>query len=108
MKINNIQISNYKVFHDLQLDFGQKSAVLFGVNGTGKSTVLSAINYIFRVFLNQMNPVQSKAFEKFTDDMITSGNDQLSIHATVHLKDYYLLARFYKKPAKVQRALFVF
>ena len=65
MRIKRIEINNYKVFHNLKLEFNNKNAVLFGINGVGKSTVLSAINYIFRVFLNQMNPAQSKAYESF-------------------------------------------
>ena len=50
MRIKSIELNNFKVFHDLKLDFNNKNVVLFGVNGVGKSTVLSAINYIFRVF----------------------------------------------------------
>ena len=105
MKIINIRIKNYKVFRNLYLEFAGKSAVLFGVNGVGKSTVLSAINYIFRVFLNQMNPVQSKAFEKFQDEMVSVGGDSLNIEATVKLSDYHYLTRNYKPAKKNDRSV---
>ena len=104
MKIKEIDIKNYKVFRNLTIRFDGKSAVLFGVNGVGKSTVLSAINYIFRVFLNQMNPVQSKAFEKFQDEMVSVGCDDLEISATVQLTENHLLVRKYKPAAKNVRS----
>lgn len=106
MKIQHLQIHNFKVFRDVDLFFGGKSTVLFGVNGVGKSTVLSAINYIFRVFLNQMNPVQSRAYERFQDDMISVNSEgPLVLTAEIKLEDMtYLLARTYKATAKNSRA----
>ena len=104
MKLINIRLRNYKVFKELYLDLSGKSTVLFGVNGVGKSTVLSAISFIFRVFLNQMNPAQSKAFEKFQDDMLTVGSDCLEIQASVKLMDTYLLARNYRPAEKNSRS----
>ena len=103
MRIKSIEINNYKVFHNLKLDFNNKNAVLFGINGVGKSTVLSAINYIFRVFLNQVNPAQSKAFESFKDEMVSVGFNRLEINATVRLKDTHLLSRTYNVSVKNQR-----
>lgn len=103
MLIKSISIKNYKAFRDLNLNFDGRSTVLFGINGVGKSTVLSAINYIFRVFLNQMNPVQSKAFESFQDEMVSVGYENLEIKATVSLQDNYLLSRSYKLSRTNQR-----
>lgn len=103
MRIKSIELNNYKVFHDLKLDFNNKNVVLFGVNGVGKSTVLSAINYIFRVFLNQINPAQSKAYESFKDEMVSVGANRLEINASVKLKDTHLLSRTYNVSVKNQR-----
>ena len=103
MRIKSIELNNFKVFHDLKLDFNNKNVVLFGVNGVGKSTVLSAINYIFRVFLNQINPAQSKAYESFKDEMVSVGANRLEINASVKLKDTHLLSRTYNVSVKNQR-----
>ena len=103
MRIKSIELNNFKVFHDLKLDFNNKNVVLFGVNGVGKSTVLSAINYIFRVFLNQINPAQSKAYESFKDEMVSVGSNRLEINASVKLKDTHLLSRTYNVSVKNQR-----
>ena len=103
MRLYSVEMENYKLFHKMIIPFNGKSTVLFGVNGTGKSTVLSAINFIFRVFINQMNPVQSKAFEKLTDEMISVGEKYLHIRADVQLDDVYLLSRRYVRSPRNQR-----
>ena len=61
---------------------------------------MSAINYVFRVFVNQINPSQSKAFERFRDEMISVKEDHLEISATVKLDDNYLLSRRYSRSRK--------
>lgn len=103
MKLKRIRIENYKVFRELDLFVDGRSTVLFGINGVGKSTVLSAVNYIFRVFLNQLNPAQSRAFEKFQDEMIHAGSEDLKIEAIIELKENFLLSRNYKKTVKNSR-----
>lgn len=47
MKIKSLHIKNYRVFHDQFISF-DKYTVLVGPNGVGKSTVLSALNVLFR------------------------------------------------------------
>lgn len=103
MQIKNLRIENFKIFQNLELVFDGRSTILFGINGVGKSSVLSAIAYIFRVFLNQINPAQSKAFESLQDDIIHIGGDSLEIQATVTLEDDYLLSRYYKRTVKNTR-----
>ncbi len=103
MRLYSVEMENYKLFHKMIIPFNGKSTVLFGINGTGKSTVLSAINYIFRVFINQMNPVQSKSFEKFSDEMISVNEEYLYIDANVQIKDNHILSRFYNRSLRNKR-----
>ena len=103
MKLLSLKMENFKIFRNVNMEFNGRSTVLFGINGTGKSTVLSAINYIFRIFVNQMNPVQSKAFEKLSDEMIWFDEKYLYISADVKLKDIHLLSRSYRKSPRNQR-----
>ena len=103
MQIKNLRIENYKLFQNLELVFDGRRTILFGINGSGKSAVLSAITQLFRVFLKQMNPAQSKAFESLQDEMIHIGGDRLEIQATVALEEEYLLSRFYKRTVKNTR-----
>lgn len=43
MKVNKLNLDNYRGAHSLSLLFNQKLNVFYGVNGSGKSTVLDAI-----------------------------------------------------------------
>ena len=103
MQIKNLRIENYKLFQNLELVFDGRRTILFGINGSGKSAVLSAITQLFRVFLKQMNPAQSKAFESLQDEMIHIDGDRLEIQATVALEEEYLLSRFYRRTVKNTR-----
>ena len=103
MVIKDITIKNFKGFRDIHLDFDGKSTILFGVNGVGKSSILDAINYIIRVFLVQMTPAQSKAYEKLRDDIICVGENNLEITSTIRLNEDHTLKRMYSKSSKNSR-----
>ena len=47
MTIENLAIKNFRGVEDITLNFNEKSVVLFGGNGVGKSTVLDVIQLIF-------------------------------------------------------------
>ena len=40
MKIRELKLRNFRGIKYLKLDFNEKSTVLFGINGVGKSSVL--------------------------------------------------------------------
>ena len=46
MKIHSIEINNIRGIRTFQHDFGGKNAVVFGANGTGKSSVIDAIDFL--------------------------------------------------------------
>lgn len=98
MQLKELSVSGYKIFDGQRFVMNGKSTVIFGINGTGKSTVLSAINYLNRVWINRLNPVQGKAFSNFSDEMITVGKKELMLHAIICVggKDFRL-TRFYQK-----------
>lgn len=105
MRLIELQIKNYKKFDELSLRLNGKSTVFFGVNGTGKSTVLSAINYLFRVWVNRLNSSQGKSYESFEMEMIHAGSTQIELYSKVEIADHILeLKRTYKKkkPGKKQ------
>lgn len=98
MKLKSIHAENFKIFSKLDLELDGKSTVLFGVNGTGKSTALAVINYLFRVWVNRLNPSQGKAFESYSNDMVHIGATEMIIACNVEmLNDLYLLSRIYVK-----------
>lgn len=105
MKLQKLEITNFKVFEDVSLSMNGRSVIFFGMNGAGKSTILSAICNIFRVFLFQLTPAQSKAFGKFNDDMIHQSADHLGMKAIIDLDENhsFLLERQYNASKKNKR-----
>lgn len=98
MKLKQIDVRNFKLFDELTLNLDGKSTVIFGVNGTGKSSVLSVINYLFRVWVNRINPSQGKAYESLDDEVVQIGKSECRLAAKVELSsEEFQLSRFYKK-----------
>ena len=44
MKIKSITLKNFRGIQDLNLSLNEKSTVIFGVNGVGKSSILNALH----------------------------------------------------------------
>lgn len=104
MRIKELSLFGYKIFREQKFKIDGKSTIIFGINGTGKSTVLSAINYLNRVWINRLNPAQGKAFLSFSDEMITIGETELMLHAVICMNEKeFPLIRFHEKAKKNQR-----
>lgn len=43
MRIDNIQIKNYRRFENLSIDFNSRMNVIIGNNGVGKTSILDAL-----------------------------------------------------------------
>lgn len=98
MRIEKLEARNFKIFGDLKLCLNGKSTVLFGVNGTGKSTVLSMINYLFRIWVNRFNTSQGRAYETFSDDLVKTGASECTLSVQVQIGgELYELKRQYRK-----------
>lgn len=52
MKITKIKANNFKSLKDFEINFSKNvnSNIIFGVNGAGKSTIISILNVISRIF----------------------------------------------------------
>lgn len=85
MKIIHIEAQNFKTFENLNLNLDGKSAVIFGVNGTGKSTVLSVINYVFRPWVYRLNQAQGISYRSFEEEQVHIGKSNLSISTLIEM-----------------------
>lgn len=47
MKLNSITLQNFKGIDNLEIKLDNKTTVIFGVNGVGKSTILQAIDLLY-------------------------------------------------------------
>lgn len=79
MKINTIGLLNFKAFSstpegdEIEVFLGEKSTVFYGVNGAGKSTILSAASYALWPFVNKLNISQGKDFQTMSSDLLNIG-----------------------------------
>lgn len=104
MRLQELALFHFKIFEAQKFELNGKSTVIFGINGTGKSTVLSAINFLNRVWINRLNPAQGRAFMSFSDEMITNGQEQLFIQGEFEMDGtIYPLLRSHIKARKNQR-----
>ena len=44
MRINKLEITNFRCFEHLEINLNQKCNVLVGINGAGKSSLLDALS----------------------------------------------------------------
>lgn len=54
MKINSLSLEDFRGIHQLTLELGGKSTILFGINGVGKSTILAGINSLYASIINRI------------------------------------------------------
>lgn len=47
MKIKKVEIKNFKAFKEIKFDCGEKSVLIYGENGSGKSSLCSALDVFF-------------------------------------------------------------
>ncbi|MDE6015885.1 MAG: AAA family ATPase [Acetatifactor sp.] len=104
MRLQELALINFQIFTEEKLDLDGKSTIIFGINGTGKSTILSAIIYLNRVWINRLNPSQGKAFMSFSDDLITVDQSELFIQGKIEIDEMiYPLLRWHGRAKKNQR-----
>lgn len=97
MRLKRIQISDFRSLKNIDIDLNGKNTVFFGVNGTGKSSVLRAVNLGFTPILNKAvvnNQFQQTA--RFGRDDIAYGSRQTCVTLIVEIDgNEYALHRSY-------------
>ena len=83
MKLSKIKIENFRCFPTYEIVFAKQATVLFGKNGTGKSTLIHAIHKAMSIFFTN-----DKAFSK----TISSGNPDLKV-ANIAISDIWYDAK---------------
>lgn len=94
MVIKGISIRNFRCFKDFSLDFGERATVIFGKNGTGKSTLihslhkaLSFIMYSDKIYTTEI--VKGKKKRKLIEvKTITNNNPYLKVEGFSRNGDY--------------------
>ncbi len=92
MIVNDLKIRNFRCFKDFSTALGSRATVLFGKNGTGKSTLLAALRKAlsFTMYSDIVYKTDSTTKKKVVDytRTITSGNPYLSVRGFSKLGDF--------------------
>lgn len=98
MRLLNLCLQNFKGFENFNFNTDGKSTVIFGVNGTGKSSILAAINYLCWNWLYRLNPAQGSAFKSLDSMLVHSGTSKLEISGEFEFTgENFLLKKEYTK-----------
>lgn len=89
MKIIKLCLKNFRGIEQSEINFDGRPAVLFGINGMGKSTVLHACSLLFyRIFQNIVNSdLGSNGDYRILDTDIKIGAQSTRISAQIQLGD---------------------
>ena len=85
MRIEEIAISNFRGIKNQTIVFDGKSTVFFGVNGTGKSTILRAINVMFSRIVQKIVLSRYKQTINMTKEDIRFAESKASIEVEISL-----------------------
>lgn len=69
MKISKIHLYNFRGISDLELNLNERSTILFGINGVGKSTVLRGIDLLYANIIARLLKSNKLLAELTTDDI---------------------------------------
>lgn len=86
-KVKSIKLSNYKGFDHLDLDFnGKNSTILVGNNGSGKSSVLEAVQKSLTHLSSRLS-TRSQNGDLIDDLEIKKGKEKASINTTFEVEN---------------------
>ncbi|WP_418963041.1 AAA family ATPase, partial [Butyribacter intestini] len=87
MRLKQIELTNFRAIDDAIIEFDGKSTVIFGINGTGKSSILRSVNLLFANIINQVvNRKELKQNYAIQLEDIMYGKSGTSIHATIEFE----------------------
>jgi len=111
MKIDTLEFTNFKGIGNIKFELGGKSAVFFGVNGVGKSSILRGINLLFSNVINKIVKHKFKQGINIELSDISADAEICSICAGLvsadnfYVEYYRSMERKAKKRTHIQRSL---
>lgn len=92
MVIDKLQLWNFRCFRELEIEFGRRATILFGKNGSGKTTIINAIHKAFsfimfseRIYEKKERGKKRKLLEVKS---ISKSNPYLKVEGFSKLGDY--------------------
>lgn len=82
MKIQSLQLKNYRCFEDIRITFHDQLTVIVGTNGSGKTAILDAVNIFLEEIATQLQEKNENSYwRKWTLDQ-----DNLRINGSTEAK----------------------
>lgn len=96
MRLENIVLDNFRAIEHAEMDLQGKSTIIFGINGTGKSSVLRAIDLLFANIINGIvNRKELKQNYTIQLEDIQYGKKETKISTLINLEDEHI--EYYRK-----------
>lgn len=88
MRLEYIELNHFRAIESAKIEFNGKSTVIFGINGTGKSTILRSINLLYANIINQIvNRKELKQSYAIQLEDIQYGKKETKITALIDLEN---------------------
>ena len=85
MRINKLRLKNFRLFQDLEIDFGNSNITAsIGINGAGKTSILDAISKALSSIMSDVN-LQTHGQDFLSNSDILKGETSTSIEASFSL-----------------------
>lgn len=85
MKIKSVTLQNFKGIENLTMKLDEKTTILFGINGVGKSTVLRAVDLLYANIIARL--LGKKTATDLEYDDISYGKSKATISAMFSFQD---------------------
>ena len=86
MRLKSLYIQDYKILQDFRIDFSSNLSVLIGENGSGKSSIIECLAYIFG-HLHKYFVLNDKTAEFIDGYKINYTINDLDVYIESHYKD---------------------
>ncbi len=93
MKIKNIKLQNFKFHHTLEFPINKQNCLIYGENGTGKSSIYWAIYSIFKIYFRD----KKFDFNRFKN----LDNDNLNVEITIEAETLKIPNENYNLPENI-------
>lgn len=108
MKLNSLQIVNFRGIHSMNLEFHPRMNVLVGVNGAGKSTVLDALSVPLSRFVSLLRSGKNSGKDIAPYDISAGFKDsclQIELEHENQLYSWYVEKSLTKKPKSMKKII---
>ena len=104
MRIDKLQVHNFRGFSDTEIVLNGKDAIFYGVNGMGKSSILDVCNLLFSRIMQEAAQDEQITASLLGEKDVKVGEEETKI--TLFLEDQGNNFHYYRKRIQEKSAYF--